>query len=92
MPYPEFFSWQLFYLLEPWGWHNEEFHAANLLTMLFNTNRGKGKAKDTKDFTRNMEQAILDVLKEQINPLEGMDFEQQREYLMKQIKKDFGIK
>lgn len=92
LPYPEFRAWQVYYALEPWGWHNEEFHAANLLAMLFNINRGKGKPRDAKEFMRNMEKALLDALKEQKDPLEGMSFEEQRAYMVQQIKKDFGIK
>lgn len=89
MPYPEFRNWQIFYALEPWGWHNEEYHAANLLAMLYNINRGKGKAKEPKSFIRDM---IAALLKEDRDPLEGMSFEKQREYLIQHIKKDFGIK
>lgn len=92
LPYPEFRAWQVFYALEPWGWHNDEFHAANLLAMLYNINRGKGKAKDAKDFIRNMETALMDALKEQRDPLAGLSLEEQREYQIRQIKKDFGIK
>lgn len=88
MPYPEFRAWQIFYALEPWGWHNEEYHAANLLAMLYNINRGKGKVKEPRHFIRDMVTALL---KEENDRIEGMSFEEQREYLMRQIKKDFGI-
>lgn len=91
LPYPEYRSWQLFYTLEPWGWHNEEYYAATLFALLYNINRGKGKAKEPKEFMRDLPKALLQELNEG-DPLEGMTLEEQREYLIRQIKKDFGIK
>jgi hypothetical protein len=86
MPYPEYRSWELFYLLEPWGWHNSEYHAAVNMAMLYNINRSKGKPKEVKDFFRDMPKEILDQLKEapDVNELS-------REDIIKRIKKDFGI-
>lgn len=88
LPYPEYRSWQMFSLLEPWGWQNEEYHFAALMAMLYNTNRGKkGKARDAKDFMRDMREAVLKELAEtpDVNQIP-------REVLIAQIKKDFGIK
>lgn len=92
MPYPEFRAWQLYYALEPWGWHNQEYYAATLFALLYNVNRGKGKPKQPKEFTRDMARALLDALRDKPDPLEGMSYTEQREYLIRQIKKDFGIK
>lgn len=88
LPYPEYRAWQLYYLLEPWGWHNEEFHFAALLAMLYNANRGKkGKTREVKDFVRDMEKAVLQELAEKPDVAELP-----REELIKMIKKDFGIR
>jgi hypothetical protein len=87
MPYPEYRSWELFYLLEPWGWHNDEYHAAVHMAMLYNINRGKGKAKEVKDFMRDMEKQVLEQIQEMPDVTE-MD----RDELIRIIKKDFGIK
>lgn len=86
LPYPEFLRWQQFYMLEPWGWPNNEYYISAVLTMLYNSNRGKGKARDAKDFQRNMLSVALKALAEQ------PDIAQMpREEIIKQIKKDFGI-
>ncbi len=91
LPYPEFRAWQMFYAAEPWGWWNEEYQLAALLSMLYNINRGKGKAKDPKAFMRDTVKAVLSELKEAPD-LSQLSFEEQRELVVKQIKKDFGIK
>ena len=87
MPYQEWYAWRLYDLLEPIGWPNEEYHFAALQAMLYNANRGKkSKARDTKDFMRNMLDAVLKALEEQpdLNALT-------REQIVAMIKKDFGI-
>lgn len=94
MPYPEFQRWQLYDLVEPIGWPNEEYRTAELLAMLYNANRGKGRAKEVKDFMRDITGAIVNELRtmQKQEELEAMPAEQRREYLLGQIKKDFGIK
>lgn len=92
LPYPEFRSWQIYYLLEPWGWENLEYLAGSVLAMLYNVNRGKkGKAKEPKHFMRDMEAALLKQLKE-MPDIDNMPNEEKREHLIRQIKQDFGIK
>lgn len=60
LPAPEYKAWQLFYLLEPWGWHNQEYLVASILTMLHNVNRTKrSKAAKITKFIRNMGDALL---------------------------------
>ncbi|MCZ2155743.1 MAG: hypothetical protein LC114_17900 [Bryobacterales bacterium] len=88
LPYPEYRSWQLFYLAEPWGWQNDEYHFAALLAMLYNANRGKkGKARDVKDFMRNMQEAVLKELQD------APDIsEMTREQIIAMVKRDFGIR
>ena len=86
MPYPEYRSWELYYLLEPWGWQNDEYHSAVNSAMLYNINRGKNKAKSADDFMRDLP---ADFMRELDKPqVEEMT----REEIVKQIKKDFGIK
>ena len=87
MPYPEYRSWQVFYLLEPWGWANEEYHFAALLAMLYNANRGKnGKARSVKDFMREMEAHLMKELQEAPD-ISTMT----REQVVAMVKRDFGI-
>jgi hypothetical protein len=87
LSYREYSDWQLYYLLEPWGWPNEEYAISTILAMLYNANRGKGKAKDVRDFQRRMLESALKELAEPIDPAE-----MPREELVKLIKKDFGIR
>lgn len=94
MPYSEFRRWQMYDLVEPIGWPDAEYRTAVVLAMLYNANRGKGRAKDVKDFMRNNLEGILKELRtlQKQEELETMPAEQKREYLLSQIKKDFGIR
>lgn len=87
LPYAEFRAWQMFYLLEPWGWHDEEYRTASVLTMLYNANRGKGKPRKLTDFMRKMATAVLNEL-QQPPDLSQMS----RDEIVAMVKKDFGIK
>lgn len=87
MPYAEFQSWRLFYDLEPWGWHGLDILKAEILSMLYNINRGKGRPKDVKDFLTDRLKGILAALKEPEQPAELT-----RAELLKQIKRDFGVR
>ncbi len=62
-----------------------------MLTMQYNANRGKGKAKQVKDFYRDIPAEIEKQFAAAPPELDGMTYEQQREYVIAQIKKDFGI-
>jgi hypothetical protein len=92
MPYPEFKTWQLFYQLEPWGWHSLEYYAAVLYAMLYNANRGDKKSKKPKDFYRDMESFLLDKISEDDteDKLKDMNPDERRAYILAQVRKDFG--
>jgi hypothetical protein len=87
LPYPEYRSWELFYLVEPFGFENDEYRLASILSMLFNVNRSKGKARNPKDFMRDMQREVLKHIKAQpdVSTLS-------RDELIALIKKDFGSK
>ena len=87
MPYPEFRSWQIFSLLEPFGFHDTEYRTAAQLAMLYNVNRSKGKAKDVKDFMREPDKAILEELRKQNFNIDDYT----REEIIAMIKRDLGI-
>jgi len=88
MPYRDWYAWRLYDLLEPFGWQNDEYHFASLMAMLYNVNRGKkGKARDAKDFMREMLPAILKELEEKPD-LSTLT----REQIVAMIKKDLGIR
>jgi hypothetical protein len=89
MPYRVWWQWRLYEMLEPFGWSDQEYRTAALLAMLYNANRGKGKARDVKDFTRDMLKAILKALDETTPP----DLSQlSKEQIVALVKRDFGIK
>ena len=87
LPYPEYFSWYLFYLLEPWGYDVEEGRVAKILAMLHNINSPRNKSVSPKTYIQDRLKAILEELREPGVP-EGLT----REQLMKLIRKDLGIK
>jgi hypothetical protein len=92
MPYPEFCAWQTYYMLEPWGWENNEYLFGMLAARIYNNNVSKSKdAKDASAFMRDMDNLVLDALKEKPN-LEDLPIEKRREVVIAAIKKDFGIK
>lgn len=90
MPYPEYRSWQLFYMIEPWGWHNDEYHFALIATTLHNVNVSKkANLKKVDVFIRKMQDEALKLLKED----EDLSPEQMtRDELIRAVKKDLNIK
>lgn len=73
LPYPEIQKWRLMFLLEPWGFHDQEYRTAALLAKLHNSNTSKRRqAKPVKFFMRDMLKGIVDNLrrktKEEIRP------------------------
>jgi hypothetical protein len=87
MSYPEYRSWQLFALLEPFGFEDNEYHWASLMSLLYNINKGKKKARTTKSFMRNM---LEETLKELEKRTPRDISEMSREELLARVKKDFG--
>lgn len=61
-----------------------------MLAMMYNANRGKGKAKSVQEFMRDMPAEVLKQLAEG-DELAELPMEKQREILIQMIKKDFGI-
>jgi hypothetical protein len=94
LPYPEYKRWWTFYLIEPWGWWNEEYQYARLLSMLRNVNISKeSDAKQPKDFMRDMPKDLFDRLKEAETPdvLDGMTLDEKRAWYIEQINRTFGL-
>ena len=88
LPYPEYRSWELFYMIEPWGFENDEYRTAVILAMLHNLNQvKKNKMKQPKEFMRDMQGEVL----RRIQPRPDLS-EYTREQIIELIKKDFGIR
>lgn len=91
LSYVEYRSWELFYILEPFGFLDREYRTAAPLAMLYNIHKGKNKKdKDPSDFMRDMPKEVLKQLKPAPD-ISEMSMEEKREYMKQQIKKDFGI-
>jgi len=59
LPGEEFEAWQLFYMIEPWGWHDNEYRTGATLAMLNNVNAAKKKdIKKEADYMRDMPKLI----------------------------------
>ena len=87
MPYAEFQDWQLYYMLEPWGWHDREERPAAIIRMLYNTNvYKKSKMKKAAEFVRDMPKEIIKAWQQmraeekQIERFEGMTRAEKRRY------------
>lgn len=89
MPAPEFRRWQLFYILEPWGWHNEEYQTAAMRSMIYNVNAERKHQKGVETFTRDMLKLIeAEMTQEERNhqariKFEKMDIEERKQVIAK---------
>ena len=64
LSYPEVLLWRQFYLLEPWGFEEEEFRAARLLTQMHNQAVDKvSKQRPISAFIRNMQDLVIRALR-----------------------------
>ena len=60
LPAEEFESWQLFYMIEPWGWNDNEYRTGAVLAMLNNVNISKKKdTKKESDYMRDMPKLVM---------------------------------
>ena len=93
LSYPEYKDWKLFYSVEPWGWHINEYRLARLLAMLFNIYKPADVAAlQPSDFVSDISKVIEDHEAEQemIKEYEGMSKEDKRAYVIGQLKLMFG--
>lgn len=91
MPYPEYRRWALFYMLEPWGWQNDEYLTATITSRIYNVNCGKKKQRGAVDDMRNMQKSVLEQLKPAPD-LSAMTPEDRKAFIIAAAKRDFGGK
>lgn len=86
LSYVEYRSWELFYALEPFGWGAH--HAA-----LHNIHRNpkKEKAKNEDDLLNDRAKEIIRELRPDPD-MSKMSDQEKRDFIKKQVKKDFRIK
>jgi hypothetical protein len=94
LPAAEFIRWQLYNQVEPFGWHNDEYHYAILLAMLYNINRdSKQSARTPEDFMRDYQSEVMRLADNMDiqNMLDRMTASDRKAFVVKQVKRDFGI-
>jgi len=85
LPNPEYEYWKLFYALEPFG-------AGADTANLYNLNRDPKKpAKNEDELLHDRAKAIIEALRPPPD-LSNMTAEEKREFMLRQVKKDFGIR
>lgn len=94
IPYPEFKSWQFYYLLEPFGFEDREYRTASILSKLHNTNVSKKKdLKKPGYFIRDMPKEILKVIRRKIlqqdSPTYDLNTDAGRKAATEEIMKNF---
>jgi hypothetical protein len=98
LPAPEYHDWQLFYMIEPWGWVNTEQQVSRILAMLLNLKVKKNDRKQPSYFIRNVANDIINQIEAQrmkqieLKRLDSMTREEKRAYLIPIIKRDMGVK
>lgn len=86
LPAPEYHKWELYYLIEPWGWHNTEYLLGRLLAEIYHI-ASRGKQRFTpKQFMRELDKIELPP------DLSGMTKDERKKYIRECAKRDFGIK
>lgn len=72
MPEPDYRSWELYYLLEPWGWPDREYRTAAIMTAVFNA-QGPKRPREISEFIRDMEAEILAYIENEMNQEDEME-------------------
>jgi hypothetical protein len=85
LPVSEYRKWQLFYILEPWGYHNTEFLFGKLLAVLYTL-----ASHDKTNYTAK--QFMRDNTKIATEPdMSEMTTEERHEYIIMRAKEAFGV-
>lgn len=92
MPAPEYRRWELFYMIEPWGWQNLEYLFGKLMSVIaaFSGRTQKGKNVSAKDFMRDDIAGVKGELEIEAM-IEGKSDEEIREMKKAMAKQAFGI-
>ena len=89
LPAPEYRDWELFYLLEPWGWQNTEYLVGKVMSGIFDI-----AAKGKKSFLPK--QFMRDFYKDLTEPTEAEIIKYRKEHsrdeLIAMAKRDMGVK
>jgi len=93
MPYPDYHRYELFYMLEPWGFRNDEYRMARQILAIYQS-QGAGKKTKVTDLMRDMEKQVIEQLEEQNQP--HPDFsdlsDEEKADIIARVKRDFGVR
>jgi hypothetical protein len=60
LPYPEYKSWQLFHMIEPWGFADREYRTAALMAQMYNVRvQKRSQAKKVTVWMRDTHKQVL---------------------------------
>lgn len=96
LPYKEVLLWRMFYLVEPWGFAEEEFREARMLSQMYNQSAPRSKQKPVSRFMRNMHNLVLRAIGQPKTDKEAPDLSttegraQATEIAVQNFKKMFG--
>ena len=99
MPYPSYRTFQLMYMIEPWGWENLEYLFSMLASMILNVNvdeKHKRERKNPGFFMRDMPKLIIGQLNAEkdrlveMKKLSEMTRDEKRAYYLTRMKQTFG--
>jgi hypothetical protein len=88
LPAPEYRKWELYYLVEPWGWHNTEYLTAKIEAALFEIATKGKKSFTPKQFMRDLTNVNVTPSPEEIAEYRKTH----RDELIAAAKRDMGIK
>jgi hypothetical protein len=91
----EYHDWELMYLLEPWGWEEQEYRFGKMLAEMWTiANKGKKQFKAI-DFMRDMTK-VYKLYEDDIDDMTPEELKQyrkdHREELRAEAKRAFGVK
>jgi hypothetical protein len=92
LPTPEYHDWELMYILEPWGWEEQEYRFGQLRADLWAiANKGKRQFKAI-DFMRNLTKWIFEVQPDEMTREELTQYRiDHRDELRAMVKQAFGV-
>lgn len=92
MPYPDYRDFQLFYMLEPWGWENEEYLSSAIQARIYNATIRPKDRKGQDFFMRDRVKGIIDHLAQlsKENHLDRMKPEERKAFVLKSVHEFFG--
>lgn len=84
MSYEEYQAWQLYFVIEPFGW-------GHLSALLYNLNRGEGKPMGQDELLDERLKEALEALSGG-SEISGLSGEARRQAILQAVKRDMGIK